>query len=86
MNGQRNNETVPDILWRKSEPNGDLRENCAGLDMYGTEFVDLFCGKKLCGICDINHTPIFTLRGSVFRSLYFLVNYFGDSRLSDYEM
>ena len=48
-------------LWRKSEPNGDLRENCVLLD--GFDFVDMNCDKKFCGICDMGASPVFKLRG-----------------------
>ena len=48
-------------LWRKSEPNGDLRENCVLLD--GFDFVDVNCNKKFCGICDMGESPILKLRG-----------------------
>ena len=51
-------------LWRKSEPNGDLRENCVLLD--GFEFTDLNCDKKYCGICDMAAAPVFKLRGKIF--------------------
>ena len=48
-------------LWRKHEPNGDLRENCVVLD--GFDFADWNCNRKLCGICDMGESPILKLRG-----------------------
>lgn len=51
-------------LWRKSEPNGDLRENCVLLD--GFDFVDMNCDKKFCGICDMGASPVFKLRGKIY--------------------
>ena len=57
-------ESVGVELWRKSEPNGDLRENCVLLD--GFEFVDMNCDKKFCGICDMGASPVFKLRGDIF--------------------
>ena len=59
-------------LWRKSEPNGDLRENCVLLD--GFEFVDMNCDKKFCGICDMGASPVFKLRGKRYYICYYYIN------------
>ena len=62
-------------LWRKSEPNGDLRENCVLLD--GFEFTDMNCDKKYCGICDMAAAPVFKLRGwKDFRNFAFQIKDF----------
>ena len=65
-------------LWRKSEPNGDLRENCVLLD--GFDFVDMNCDKKFCGICDMGASPVFKLRGKNILALrklcYFSLSFF----------
>ena len=50
--------------WKTAEPNGDTNENCAV--MINSQFSDVPCEYKYCGICNIKSTPTFLLRGDDF--------------------
>ena len=55
-----NSSNIPNF-WAHSEPNGDQRENCVA--QVHSLFLDIYCGKELCGICDLESSPIFVMRG-----------------------
>ena len=67
INNPKSNETFSVDFWYPAEPNGYERENCA---VFGNSFMDVFCGRKYCGICDIGAPPTFVLRGLCKRSKF----------------
>ena len=74
INNPKSNETLSVDLWHPVEPNGYERENCAvfakNWKPHENTFLDVFCGRKYCGICDIGASPTFVLRGLCKRSKF----------------
>ena len=74
INNPKSNETFSVDLWHPVEPNGYERENCAlfgkNWKPHENTFLDVFCGRKYCGICDIGAPPTFVLRGLCKRSKF----------------
>ena len=58
INNPKSNETLSVDLWHPVEPNGYERENCAvfakNWKPHENTFLDVFCGRKYFGICDIH--------------------------------
>ncbi len=50
--------------WYPGEPNGKDRENCLVTLVNAETWNDFGCFEELCGFCDMNRLPVYTLRGS----------------------
>ena len=71
------NENVPSMQlekgnmslnWKKGEPNGGIRENCALMEK-NHGLVDVPCDRKVCGICDLP-SPLFHMKGLCQKSTF----------------
>ena len=50
--------------WYLGEPNGGDQENCGQVWPSRKGWNDRKCRRLLCGFCELDHAPVFTLRGN----------------------
>ncbi|ROT73701.1 hypothetical protein C7M84_007864 [Penaeus vannamei] len=59
---ERSGTLAPDLPWAFDEPNGQLYENCGGIDFEGV--IDDNCNAKRCPLCTVADNVAMVLRGS----------------------
>ncbi len=57
--------------WYLGEPNGNDEENCGVSWVRRDAWNDEGCFRDICGFCELEQAPVFTLRGKIYHVVYF---------------